>query len=141
VEAANKGGVRGEGVVGRLLTMARETGGGLVRHGGARRTATLGRLDQGREAWAGPTHQRGRRGDGCVGRLAGGLVLGSGEVGHDCTQSWRWAKVQKEIIFEFQLIFLEFGRTLENCTRKFRWNFDMGILPKIFWASQGFLEN
>jgi hypothetical protein len=109
VEAANKGGVRGEGVVGQLLTMARETGGGLVRRGGARRTAALGRLDQGRETWAGPTHQRGRRGDGCVGRLAGGLVLGSGEVGHDCTQSWRWAKVQKEIIFEFQLIFLEFG--------------------------------
>jgi hypothetical protein len=42
---ANKGGVREEGVVGQLLTMARERGGGLVRRGqgamdgGARRSA------------------------------------------------------------------------------------------------------
>jgi hypothetical protein len=40
------------------------------------------------------------------------------------------ARIQKEIIFEFQLI-LEFGRTLENCTRRFRRNFDMEIFPKI----------
>jgi hypothetical protein len=33
--------------------------------------------------------------------------------------------------FKFQFI-LEFGRTLENCTRRFRWKFDMGIFPKIF---------
>jgi hypothetical protein len=32
-EVANKGGVREEGVAGRLLSMARETGGGPVRHG------------------------------------------------------------------------------------------------------------
>jgi hypothetical protein len=31
VEAANEGGVRGEGVAGRLLTMAREMGDGPVR--------------------------------------------------------------------------------------------------------------
>jgi hypothetical protein len=37
----------------------------------------------------------------------------------------------KEILFEFQLI-LEFGRDLENCTRRFRKKFDMGIFPKIF---------
>jgi hypothetical protein len=42
---ANKGGVREEGVVGHLLTMAREPGGGLVRrswgakYGGTRRSA------------------------------------------------------------------------------------------------------
>jgi hypothetical protein len=36
------------------------------------------------------------------------------------------ARIQKEILFEFQLN-LEFGRTLENCTRRFRRNFDMGI--------------
>jgi hypothetical protein len=41
------------------------------------------------------------------------------------------ARIQKEIIFEFQLI-LEFGRTLENSTRTFRRNFDMRIFPKIF---------
>jgi hypothetical protein len=77
VEAANKGGVRGEGVAGGLLTMAWETGGGPVRHCGARRTVALGRLDRGREARAGParkemrvgpTRQRGRRGEGRVGR-------------------------------------------------------------------------
>jgi hypothetical protein len=43
----------------------------------------------------------------------------------------RWAQAQKEILFEFQLIF-EFGKTLENCTRRFRKKFDMGIFPKIF---------
>jgi hypothetical protein len=36
----------------------------------------------------------------------------------------------KKNLFEFQL-FLEFGRTLENCTRRFRKNIDMGIFPKI----------
>jgi hypothetical protein len=42
---ANKGGVREEGAKGQLLNMARERGGGLVRHGrgvkdgGARRSA------------------------------------------------------------------------------------------------------
>jgi hypothetical protein len=44
-EATNKGGVRGEGAVGRLLAMAWETSGGPVRRGGARRTAALDRLD------------------------------------------------------------------------------------------------
>jgi hypothetical protein len=43
--------------------------------------------------------------------------------------------------FQISIHFLEFSRTLENCTRRFRWNFDMGVLPKIFYASQGFLEN
>jgi hypothetical protein len=40
-------------------------------------------------------------------------------------------RIQKEILFEFQLI-LEFGRTLENCRRRLRSNFDMGIFLKIF---------
>jgi hypothetical protein len=86
----------------------------------------------------GPARQRGQRGEGRVadrrplGRLAGGPALRRGEVGRDWAKNRRWAKVQKEILFEFQLIFLEFGGTLENCTRRFRWNFDMGILPKIF---------
>jgi hypothetical protein len=44
---------------------------------------------------------------------------------------WSRARIQKEILFEFQLI-LEFDRTLEKYTRKFRRNFDMGIFPKIF---------
>jgi hypothetical protein len=61
----------------------------------------------------------------------GGPALGRGEVGHGWVENWRWANAQKEIPFEFQLI-LEFGRTLENCTRRFRKKFDMGIFPKIF---------
>jgi hypothetical protein len=65
---ANKGGVRGEDAVGRLLAMARETGDGPVRRGGARRTAVLGRLDRGREMRVGPAHQRGRRWEEQVGQ-------------------------------------------------------------------------
>jgi hypothetical protein len=76
----NKGGVRGEGVAGWLLTMAQETG-------SARRTAALGQLDRGREMRARPTRQRGRRGEGRVGwpkaigpagRWANGGKRGSG---------------------------------------------------------------
>jgi hypothetical protein len=70
---------------------------------------------------AGPAHRRGRRGEGRVGRLAGGPALGRWEVGRDWAERQRWAKVQNEILFEFQLIFLEFGRILEYCTRRFRW--------------------
>jgi hypothetical protein len=71
--------------VGRLHTMARETGGGPVRCGGAWRTAALSRLDRGREMRVGPTHQRGRRGEGLVGQpkatgLAGRWV-GAGKRG------------------------------------------------------------
>jgi hypothetical protein len=82
---ANKGGVRGEGAAGRLLAMARETGGGPVRRGSARRTAALDRLDRGREMMVGPARQCGRRGDGWVGQLkATGLAgwwAGAGERG------------------------------------------------------------
>jgi hypothetical protein len=52
---ANKGGVRGDDTPGRLLAMVR-------------RTVALGRLDRGRETRAGLARQRGRRGEGRVGR-------------------------------------------------------------------------
>jgi hypothetical protein len=42
------------GAVGPLLAMAREMGGGPVRHGGAWRMEVLVRLDRGRETRAGP---------------------------------------------------------------------------------------
>jgi hypothetical protein len=58
-------------------------------------------------------------------------TTGEREVGHSWVKNQRWAKAQKEIPFEFQLI-LEFGKNLENCTRRFRKKFDMGIFPKIF---------
>jgi hypothetical protein len=45
-----------------------------------------------------------------------------------------------ELTFEFQMN-LEFGETLNNFTRRFRFNLDMKIFPKFFYASQGFLEN
>jgi hypothetical protein len=35
----------------------------------------------------------------------------------------------------------DFCKTLRNFARRFRRNLDMGILPKFFLASQGFLEN
>jgi hypothetical protein len=82
-EVDNKGGVRGEGTASQLLAMVWETGGGPVRRGGARRMTTLSRLDRGREVRVGPARQRGRRGEGRVGRLAGGPALGRGEVGYD----------------------------------------------------------
>jgi hypothetical protein len=36
-----------------------------------------------------------------------------------------------KMIFGFQLN-LHFGKTLRNCTRRFRRNLDMGIFPKLF---------
>jgi hypothetical protein len=49
----------------------------------------------------------------------------------------RWAQAQKGILFEFQLI-LEFDRTLENCTRRFRKKLDMGIFRKYSRLSKYF---
>jgi hypothetical protein len=106
-----------------------------VGHRGRRRSAGL--TERGRRG-RGPHVSEGEEGKAVWvdrrprGRLAGGPVLGRWEVGRDWAESRRWAKVQKEILFEFQLIFLEFGITLENCTRRLRCNFDMGILSKIF---------
>jgi hypothetical protein len=33
---------------------------------------------------------------------------------------------------EFKLDFLDFAKALENCTKRFRRNLDMGIFPKFF---------
>jgi hypothetical protein len=57
-EVANKGGVRAEGVAGWLLTMAWETGGGLVRRGqgaedGDARPACPREEDEGGAGWLG----------------------------------------------------------------------------------------
>jgi hypothetical protein len=46
--------------------------------------------------------------------MGSGPAEGQGPGGW--VENWRWTQAQKEILFEFQLI-LEFGRTLENCTR------------------------
>jgi hypothetical protein len=61
---------------------------------------------------------------------------------------WSWAgrdeflgKIQMEkMIFEFHWN-LKFGKTLGNCTRRFKRNLDMRVFPKFFYTSQGFLEN
>jgi hypothetical protein len=101
---AIKGGVRGDGAVGWLLAMAQETGGGPVRHGrgvgdgGARPACPR------RKTRAGPARQGGRRGEGRVGRLAGEPLWGRGEVGCGWVKNQKCAKVQKEILFKFQLI-------------------------------------
>jgi hypothetical protein len=60
-----------------------------------------------------------------------GCVPAEGQGPGGWAENRRRAQAQKEILFEFQLI-LEFDRTLENCTRRFRKKFDMGIFPKIF---------
>jgi hypothetical protein len=56
-----------------------------------------------------------------------------------------WAGLQGnyskwEFFFEFYG-FLEFGKTLRMSTGRFRRNLEMGIFPKFFLASQGYLEN
>jgi hypothetical protein len=40
-------------------------------------------------------------------------------------------RFQMEMIFKFQWN-LKFGKTLENSTRRFRWNLDMRIFHKFF---------
>jgi hypothetical protein len=75
---ANKGGVRGGGMAGRLLTMARETGGGPVRHdrgaeGGGARPACLREEDEG-GARMSAREERGRPGGPVEGHWAGWLV-------------------------------------------------------------------
>jgi hypothetical protein len=47
-------------------------------------------------------------------QLVGGLALGRGEVSRDWAKNRRWAKVQKEILFEFQLIFLNLVELWKN---------------------------
>jgi hypothetical protein len=106
--------------------MARETGGGLVRRdwgvedGGARPACPREEDEGGARTYV--REERGR---------PGGPARGRGEVGRGWVKNRRWAKVQKEFLFKFQLI-LEFGRTLENCRRRFGKKFDKGIFPKIF---------
>jgi hypothetical protein len=64
-------------------------------------------------------------------RGGGGSEPNEGQGLGSWAENRRWAHAQKEILFKFQLI-LEFGKTLENCTRRFRKKFDMEIFPKIF---------
>jgi hypothetical protein len=96
---ANKGGVREEGAAGWLLAMAREMGGGTVRRSrgaedGGAWPACLREEDEG-GARTSMREQRGR---------PGGPTRGRGEVGRGWVKNRRWAKIQKEILFKFQLI-------------------------------------
>jgi hypothetical protein len=73
-EEANKGGVRGEGTMGQLLAMARETGSGPVRHGrgtedGGARLACPREEDEG-GACTSAREERGRLGGLAVGHWA-----------------------------------------------------------------------
>jgi hypothetical protein len=53
---------------------------------------------------------------------------GGREVGHGWARNRKWL----DKIFSNFIWNLDFWQTLEICTRRFRRNFDMGILPKIF---------
>jgi hypothetical protein len=58
-------------------------------------------------------------------------------VGRGWARNRKWLdKILSSFIWN-----LDFCQTLEICTGRFRRNFDIGILPKILYASQGFLEN
>jgi hypothetical protein len=87
---------------------------------------------------AGPGRRRSKREGGGVGLEGGRDQTQGGEMGSEPAEGqgpggWvenqRWAQAQEEILFEFQLI-LEFGRTLENCTRRFRKKFAWGFFLK-----------
>jgi hypothetical protein len=125
---ANKGGVREEGAVGRLLAMERETGGGPAR------PACQREEDKGGAGWlGGPKAEAQWRFGG------GGPKRGKGEwAGRGGRRGGPWlgrirsrARTQKKFFSNFNL-FLEFGRTLKICTKRFRRDFDMRIFSKIF---------
>jgi hypothetical protein len=67
-----------------------------------------GRLERKKRAAAGPKVRMGR--------------LAVGPVG---------PKVRK-ILFRIKFDFFEYTKALEICRRRFKWNFDMRIFPKIF---------
>jgi hypothetical protein len=106
---------------------AQDGGGGAGRSArGGRRPGGAGWLGrpkaeaQGRFSGGGPK--------GGKGELAGsGGRRGGPQLGRIRSR----ARIQKKFFSNFNL-FLEFGRTLKICTRRFRKKFDMRIFPKIF---------
>jgi hypothetical protein len=56
---------------------------------------------------------------------------GGREVGCGWAENWKWPDSRNKILSNFIWNF-DYWQTLEICTRRFRRNFDMGILPKIF---------
>jgi hypothetical protein len=138
-EVANKGGVREEGTSSQLLTMAREIGSDPVRRdrgvedGGAR-PACPKEEDEGGAGWLGRPKAEAQWRFGGGGPKGGkGEWAGQGgrRGGSLLGQIQSWARIQKKFFSNFNL-FLEFGRTLEICTRRFRRDFDTRIFPKIF---------
>jgi hypothetical protein len=136
---ANKGGVREEGTEGQLLAMAWETGGGPVRRGrgaedGGARPSCPREEDEGGMGWLGRPKAEAQWQFG-----GGGPKGGKGEwPGRGGRRGGPWlgrirsrARIQKKFFLNFNL-FLEFDRTLEIWTRRFRRDFDMRIFPKIF---------
>jgi hypothetical protein len=112
--------------VGRLLAMAREMGGGPVRRGGARRTAALSRHDLGWETRAGPVHQRGRRGEGRVGRpeVTGpaGRWAGTGERGGGprLGRKPEMGQSSKRNSFRISIDFFQIRQIFEKLYKRFR---------------------
>jgi hypothetical protein len=56
---------------------------------------------------------------------------GEREVGSGWGRNRKWSDSRNKILSNF-IWNLDFWETLKNCTMRFRRNFDMGILPKIF---------
>jgi hypothetical protein len=56
---------------------------------------------------------------------------GGREVGRGWAENQKWSNWRNKILSNF-IWNLDFWQILEICTRRFRRNFDMGILPKIF---------
>jgi hypothetical protein len=116
------------GVIGAAA--ARVGGGGSGAQSGFQRKMTAGRLT-GRARLSVRRRRRGRLGQK-GGRERGGPRLGREGEGE------RWAttgsKAGNGWIKSVQILFgiWIFWQTLEICTRRFRRNFDTGILPKIF---------
>jgi hypothetical protein len=136
---ANKGGVREEGMVGRLLSMVREMGDSPVRHDrgaedSSARPAFLSEEDEGGAGWLGRPKAEAQwwfGGDGPKGGKGEWAGRGGRRGGPRLGRIRSRARIQKNFFSNFNF-FLEFGRTLEICTRRLRMYFDMRIFPKIF---------
>jgi hypothetical protein len=125
--------------------MAREMGGGPAALGrdtedGGARPACPREQDEGGAGWLGwPKVEAQWRfgGGGPKGGKGDWLGWGGRRGGPRLGRIQSRVRIQKIFFSNFNL-FLEFGRTLEICIRRFRRDFDTMIFSKIFWAIEVF---
>jgi hypothetical protein len=106
------------------------TSGDYVSARGEREGESSGRRNPGEKAYS-KECANGARADWArseaAARMEGWAGMGrTGLAGLDPRRRFKW-----KLIFKFQE-FLEFGKTSINFTRRFRWNLEMRIFPKIF---------